>query len=240
MPHDSRLAETLTDHATASAVVPERPDAPGVPFPHVAENAYDAELEAIADARSRPATRALFVGRLLSIVAAAALAFALRHDLRYALSPTAPIELGSSSSSSELVAASHRYVSLRGIPGAVGAVDYRRPLGRGLYRLAPLVDRPDIFVELRLPEGDPTRFVPPTSVQGRLVPLDEGGARFSNVREMLARTTGHSVPASAWLLEQGAAPSFVAAGAVIAAIALLLAAFQVAFLLAGRHYASAR
>lgn len=226
---------------TASAtepthVVPARPDEPGVPFPPVAEDAYDAELETIAIERDRNASRALAVVRTVSIVAAAFLAFALRHDLRYALAPSSPTELSARATTAELDAATHHYVSIKGIPGGVGAVDYRRPVQGGLYRLAPLVDRPDVYAELRLPDGsDPGRFVPPTSVEGRLVPLDSGGVRFGDARVLLERATGRPVPAPAYLIEVGARPSLGAPAALLGVVALLVCAAQGALLVSQRR-----
>ncbi len=227
------------DAGPLSEVVPARPDAPGVPFPHVAEDAYDAELEAIASGRSESSRKLIFAARLFSIVAAGALAFALRHDLRFALAPAAAVELSSQSSASELDGGAHRYVAVSGVPGGVGAVDYRRPMSAGLYRLAPLVDRPDVYVELKLPEGvGQGRFVPPTRLQGRLVPLDAGGARFSNVRQLIGQATGKAPPAKAWLLEEGAVPSLRAPGAVVALLALLVCAVQMAMIVGSRRKAA--
>jgi len=118
----------------------------------------------------------------------------------------------------------------------VGAVDYKRPLGDALYRLAPLVDHPDVFVEIQLPAGaDPSRFIPPTKVQGRLVPMDDGGARFSSARALLTDATGHAPPAKAWILQEGAEPSWSSPGAVVALLALLLAAAQAVMLVAPRR-----
>jgi len=215
--------------------VPPRPDQPGVPLPPIAEDAHDPELESLASVHASGATRALTVVRIVTMVAAAMLVFALRHDLRYALASGTPVVLSSNASTEQLSAAAHKYVSLSGIPGGVGAIDYRRTAPSGLYRLAPLVDRPDVFVELRLPDGvDPSRFVPPTTVQGRLVPLDEGGVRFGDGRELLEGATGHRVPANAFLLESGAQPSFRAPAVVLGAVALLVLAVQAAFLAAGR------
>lgn len=212
---------------------PAHPDAPGVPFPPVAEDAFDPDLAALADARSTSARRAAVAARILAMLAACALAFALRHDLRYALAPRASVDLGSNPSVEQLDGASHALVTIEGVPGGVGAVDYRRPLGDSLYRLAPLVDHPDVYVEIRLPDGvDPSRFIPPTKVQGRLVPMDEGGARFSTARALVAQTTGRPPPAKAWILQEGAQPSWSSPGALIAALALVIAAVQLVGLLA--------
>lgn len=208
--------------------VPAHPDAPGVPFPPVAEDAFDAELEAIAEARVASSRRVAVFARIFAIVAACALAYALRWDLRYAMASHAAVDLGANPSAAQLDGASHALVSIDGVPGGVGAVDYRRPLGDSMYRLAPLVDHPDVFVELRLPDGvDPTRFIPPTTVRGRLVPMDEGGARFASARSLIAQATGRPPPARAWILQEGAEPSWASAGAILAVLALLLAAVQV-------------
>lgn len=220
------MSVTASDQETE---FPAHPDEPGVPFPPIAEDAHDAELEAIATARALPVARAIAAVRVISIVFAAVLAFALRHDIRYALSPHSAVELSPNASTAELSAAAHRWVSIKGIPGGVGAVDYRRPAQAGVYRLAPLVDRPDILVELRLPEGaDPSRFVPPTSISGRLVPLDDGGVRFGDARGLLERATGRAVPANSFLLESGAEPSVRAPAALLGGLAALVLVVQMA------------
>ena len=226
-------AATL-DHAPDSvSVAPVRPDAPGVPFPHVADDALDEALAVVEAARAAPLVRALQIVRAVSIVGAMLLAFALRQDLRYAMSPATPQEITVATGTTELDALSHRLVALRAVPGAVGGVDYRRPTAAATYRLAPLVDRNDVYVELMIPAGvDPTRFVPPTTLRGRLVPLDDAGVRFQGARSLLERATGHPVSAHAFLLEQGAEPSPRSPGAVVAALALVIAAVQAAFLVA--------
>jgi hypothetical protein len=226
-------------HDDVEKVAPAHPDAPGVPFPPVAEDAYDAELEAIADARHASSARVAFIARLFAIAASAALAFALRHDLRFALSSRTPIDLPATPTTAQLEGAAHRLVDIRGVPGGVGAVDYRRPIGNGLYRLAPLVDQPNVYVELRLPDGiDPTRYIPPTSLHGRLVPMDEGGARFSSARALIQSSTGRPAPAQTFILEEGAQPSLASPGAVIAMLALLLCIGQVAMMVRPRKSAA--
>lgn len=218
------------------SVAPRVPDAPGVPFPHVAPDAFDAELAGLEEARVAPAVRALFAVRVASIVAAVVLAFALRHDVRYALAPSTPTEITASTSTAELEQLSHRLVTLKAVPGAVGGADYKRPTGDGIHRLSPLVDRPDVYVELAIPAGvDPSRFVPPASLRGRLVPLDDAGIRFSGARALLEHATGRPVPAKAFLLEQGAEPSMRNAGAMVAVVAMAIAAVQVALMLGGRR-----
>ena len=222
------------EQAPQSRRAPSRPDAPGIPFPPLAEDAFDPELEAIAELRARPAERTAYAARLLAVVASAALLFALRFDLQYAFAPREAVYLGANPTAAQLAASSHRHVAIDGIPGGVGAIDYRRPLRDGLYRLSPLVDRPDLYVELRLPDGvDPARFVPPTHVDGRLTPIDDAGARFSHVREMIERTTGKPAPAATYLLEQGASPSLGAPSAIVALLAGALCIGQLVMLLAG-------
>jgi hypothetical protein len=221
--------------------VPARPDEPGVPFPPVAEDAYDAELEAIAEARVASARKFATLARIFAVVASIALAYALRADLRYAMAPRAATDLGHDPTPAQLDASAHTFVSIDGVPGGVGAVDYRRPLGDAMYRLAPLVDHPDVLVELRLPDGvDPSRFIPPTTVRGRLVPMDEGGARFASARALVGGATGTNPPQKAWILQEGAEPSWSSPGAILAVIALLLAAVQVVTLVAPRRRSPAR
>ncbi|MGZ5968603.1 MAG: hypothetical protein ACXWP4_13115, partial [Polyangiales bacterium] len=115
------------------------------------------------------------------------------------------------------------------------------PTSSDLYRLAPLVERPDVYVELRLPQGlDPTRFVPPTSLRGRLVPMDEGGVRFADARGIIERATGHGTPAKTWLLEQGAEPSWKSPSSVVAMIAMLIGLVQAALLVSDLRRKPAR
>jgi hypothetical protein len=219
--------------------VPARPDEPGVPFPPVAEDAHDAELEAIASARVASARKFASLARVFAMVASLALAYALRADLRYAMASRTATDLGSSPTPAQLDGASHQLVSIAGVPGGVGAVDYKRPLGDAMYRLAPLVDHPDVFVEIRLPDGvDPSRFIPPTTVRGRLVPMDEGGARFASARALITDATGKNPPQKAWILQEGAEPSWSSPGAVVASIALLLAAVQLVTLVTPRRRAA--
>ncbi len=236
-PAPDALTDALPDALPdALGVVPARPDAPGVPFPPIADDAYDAELEAIAFERERVSARVLAAVRAFTVVAAVFLAFALRHDLRYAFAPTEPIHVSLDASSEQLRAAAHRLVELRAVPGGVGAVDYRRPAQAGVHRLAPLVDRGDVYVELRVPERvDPARFVPPTVLRGRLVPIDEAGVRFGDVRSLIERATGRSVPATAFVLEHGAEPSLRAPAAIVGLVAILVALVQGALLLRPRR-----
>lgn len=234
----SSHAAPLDEAPDSVSVAPRVPDAPGVPFPHVAADAFDAELAGLEAARLAPAERALFAVRVASIVAAVVLAFALRHDVRYALAPSTPTEISTATSTAELDRLAHQLVTLKAVPGAVGGADYKRPTGEGIHRLSPLVDRPDVYVELAIPAGvDPSRFVPPASLRGRLVPLDEAGVRFSGARALLEHATGRPVPAKAYVLEQGAEPSMRNPGAMVALIAMGIAAVQVALLVGSRRRA---
>ncbi|MFI5301098.1 MAG: hypothetical protein ACHREM_23690, partial [Polyangiales bacterium] len=212
------------------SVAPDAPDAPGVPFPRVADDAFDpvlAEGEAFTEGRRKAAFAVLTGARLIAVVAAIGLACALRADLSFALAPSSPTLLSSKSPSGAFEVASNRFVQLDGVPGGVGAVEYRRPLRDGIFRLAPLVDRPDVFVELTIPEGtDPVRYVPPSSVSGRLVPLDEAGARFRNARALIEGATGHALPARVFMIEPGEAPSLRNSGAIVAILALCIGAIQ--------------
>ena len=212
------------------AVAPDAPDAPGVPFPRVKDDAFDpilAEVSAFTAGRRATALATTTAARLVAIAAALGLMFALRNDVRYALSSSSPVMLSAKSGAAEIEGAANRYVSFEGVAGGVGAVEYRRPLREGLFRLAPIVDRPEVFVELRLhDDDDPVRFVPPTSVAGRLVLLDEGGARFRDARALIERATGTKVAARAFLIEPGSAPSLTLPGALVALLAMAIGALQ--------------
>jgi hypothetical protein len=91
--------------------------------------------------------------------------------------------------------------------GAAGAIRYERPFVSDSFRVAPVAGRPDVYVEVRVPDGEETsRYVPPSEFHGRLVSFNAVGPRHRGLRAAIAERTGTPVPAGAWLLVDGEAP----------------------------------
>ncbi len=92
--------------------------------------------------------------------------------------------------------------------GAGGAIRFERSFESDTFRIASVAGRPDVWVELRVPQGiDPERYVPPTSFTGRLVHFDGAGPRHRGLARSVTDLTGQAVPAGAWLLVDGESPA---------------------------------
>ncbi len=153
------------------------------------------------------------------------MAFALRGEARYALSPGQPLELGELATLQPGTDLGNRYVRSVGLLGTSGAVRYGRAAEGDSFRLAPIAGNPRVWVEIRVPEGfEGPRFVPPTSFAGRLVPMGEAGVRHVGLADTVRDHGGTTVPADAWLLVDGSSPR---ASRWAVALALLCAGFAV-------------
>ncbi len=153
--------------------------------------------------RERRLTAAVMASTL---VASVVLAFALRGEVRYALSSSTPVEVGDLSRAAppEL---ENRYVHATGLIATVGAIRYERLLEGDSFRLAPLAGNPRVWVEVRVPEGmEGPKFAPPTSFVGRLVPFGAAGIRHAGLASSVAAAGGVAVPRDAYLLIDGASP----------------------------------
>jgi hypothetical protein len=145
----------------------------------------------------------------ITALASIAMTLALRSEVRYALAPGSPVDLGdltaSPPSSPEL---ENAFVRASGLLGSAGAMRYERPLEGDSFRLAPIAGNPRVWVEMRVPEGaEGPRFVPPTTFAGRLVPMRSAGLRHRGLARSVRDVTGAEVPEEAWLLVDGAAPA---------------------------------
>ncbi len=165
----------------------------------------DPELEALPEPR-RPWRRATLCSLGLVGTGALALMIALRLDVTYALMGGQPTKLGELA---EFVPQPHdanRWVQASA-ELASGAAGYRRPLDPDRFRLAPVVNNPKLWVELREPSGSrDDYFIAPSSFVGRLVPLAQSGLSYRDLSEAL-RTSGQPTPPpDAWLLSDGSSP----------------------------------
>lgn len=180
-------------------------DAPALP--HTGNDELDPELLELPDPpkRERTLTVALLV---FTALASLAMVFALRRDAAYAFGAANPADLGELGKvpAASLVANSHVHGTV--MLGAARAIRYERPLVADSFRLMPVAGRDDIWVEVRVPpRGENIRYIPPSQVTGRLVRLVDSGPRHRGLASAVRDATGTAVPADAWLLVDGAAPS---------------------------------
>ena len=189
----------------SSAHVPPMPAPPAAPRDGDSDD-IDPELIALPDPPRRERSIALLV---LGVTVAASLAMTvtLLRDAAYALSPSTAADLGDLRVASPAAAGANRYVRAQGLLGGVGSMRYERPFEADSYRIAPVAGRPDIWVEVRVPAGqESSRFVPPSSFAGRLVPFAAAGPRHRGLESAIQSTTREAVPGGSWLLVDGETP----------------------------------
>jgi hypothetical protein len=194
--------------------------------PSLLPPALDQDDAAVLDAAPAPPRRertATVVLMLLTAIAAAVMAFALRGEARYAVSPGHPQEIGELATLQPGADLSNRYVRASGLLGTRGAIRYGRAAEGDSFRLAPIAGNPRIWVEIRVPEGfEGPRFVPPTTFAGRLTPLSEAGLRHVGLADTVRKQTNVELPADAWILVDGSSPR---ASRWAVALALLFVGF---------------
>jgi len=145
----------------------------------------------------------------VAAVAAVGMAVLLRHDVAYALASASPTPLGELRTATEAALASNenRYVRAEGMLGAAGGIRYERPFVDDTFRTLPVAGRTNVWVDLRVPEGQESgRWEPPRSLTGRLVRFDAAGPRHRALAMAIERATHVPVPGSAWLLVDGEGP----------------------------------
>lgn len=171
------------------------------------EDELDEELLALPapPKKERTYTVALLA---VTIVASLAMAFSLLRDASYAFQSERPTDLADLHAAEVPAALDNRYVTAQGMLGAAGAIRYERAFDTDSYRVAPVAGRSDVWVEIRIPDGqESSRFVPPTQFSGRLVRFDEVGPRHRGLRDAITSIGGAAVPANAWLVVDGQAPA---------------------------------
>lgn len=166
--------------------------------------------------------RALTVALMgLTIVASLMVLWTLRGEVRYALSPSTPVELGELAQATPTAELSNRYTRASGLLASSRAIRYERPMEGDSFRLVPIAGNDKVWVEIRVPEGmEGPKFAPPTSFVGRLVPFAEAGIRHVGLARSVAEAGGGKVPEGAWLLVDGTSPRAsrwaIALGALLA------------------------
>jgi hypothetical protein len=152
-----------------------------------------------------------FAVLILGVAAAAAIGMALllRHDVAYAMTKASPATLGDlrSATDAALVSNENHLVRAEGMLGVAGGIRYERPFVDDTFRTLPVAGRANVWVDLRVPEGQESgRWEPPRSFTGRLVRFDAAGPRHRALAAAIEHATHVPVPPSAWLLVDGEGP----------------------------------
>lgn len=132
----------------------------------------------------------------LAVLAALALLFSLRNDVRYALSATQPIELSHVRALAPSKLLSNSYVHVTGAPTIGHAVGFARGFGTR-YRIFPLAGQRTLYVQVRDDGGE--SFVR-AEYSGRLVTFDELGGRYAEIARVMQREAGLPVTSESFLL----------------------------------------
>ena len=171
-----------------------------------AADEVDPELLALPDP---PKTDRTWTVALLAItvLASVLMMVSLVRDAIYAFTPSHPADLGELHGAQIDALLDNHYVRGEAMLGAAGAIRYERAFDSDSYRVAPVAGRPDVWVEIRVPDGqESSRFVPPTQFSGRLVRFAEVGPRHRGLQDAIGSVGGGQVPANAWLLVDGEPP----------------------------------
>jgi hypothetical protein len=170
------------------------------------DEAIDPELLGLPDPpkRERSVTVAMLV---FTAFASIFMVFALRGDAAYAFSGAQARDLGDLGSAPAGAFVENGFVQGTAALGAAHAIRYERPLVSDSFRLMPVLGRPNVWVEVRVPAGaENIRYVPPSQFTGRLVKFESAGPKHRGLAAAVSDATGQKVPEASWLLVEGEAP----------------------------------
>jgi hypothetical protein len=159
-------------------------------------------------------------------ILAAVMVVGLAGDVRYALASTEPEDVGDLIRWVPDRSMSNRFVRGTGRLGSAGAIRYDRPLERDAFRLAPVEGNDKLWVEMRVSGSEPSRFVPPTTFVGRVMPLEGAAFRYRGLARSVQEVTGAVVPPHAWVLVDGATPTASRWTVALAALFVLFAGYN--------------
>ncbi len=184
----------------------------------IATDEPDSELLELPDPPRRQ--RTFTIGVLLAgIVAALVMVATLRHDVTYALGRGVPTSLGDLQAvrSEALEPNDNGFVSADGLLGAAGGLRYERPFHEDTFRALPVAGRTNLWVEVRVPEGQENgRWEPPRSFVGHLERFDAVGPSHRGLRSAIEETTQTRLPQEAFLLVDGEDPAHARWAVVLA------------------------
>ena len=162
---------------------------------------------------------------LVTVLASLGMMVSLMRDAAYAFAPSSSTDLGDLKSGTIDGVLDNHYVRANAMLGAAGALRYERAFDSDSYRVAPVAGRSDVWVEIRIPEGqESSRFIPPSVFAGRLVRFSEVGPRHRGLQNAIAGVGGAAIPPGAWLMVDGDSPE---ASRWALALIALFAAFAI-------------
>ena len=173
---------------------------------HGEEDSIDPELLELPNPPKRE--RSVTVGMLVfTALASLAMVVALRQDAAYAFASAQPTDLGDLGGAPAGAFVENGFVRGSAMLGAAHAIKFERPLVSDSFRLMPVVGRPNVWVEVRVPAGaENIRYVPPNQLTGHLVRFDSAGPKHRGLASAIHDATGQKVPDASWLLVEGDAP----------------------------------
>jgi hypothetical protein len=186
----------------------------------------DPEFDRLPQPR-RPGKRPTLVVLCVTALSALLLAGALRQEALYSLHSEDAVDVGELAAFKPNPGLANTWIRGAGLLTSTGAIRYSRPLEQDSFRLSPLADNPELWVEIRVPAGlEGPHFVPPNSFVGRLVPLHRAGLRHHRLDAVVSRVTGVEIGQHTWLLVDGEAPAETRWALGLVALFLGFAAFN--------------
>ena len=147
----------------------------------------------------------------------------------YAFAPARAVELGDLGAAPPAAFVENGFVQGTAALGAAHAIRYERPLVSDSFRLMPVLGRPNVWVEVRVPAGaENIRYVPPNQFSGRLVKFESAGPKHRGLAAAVSDATGQKVPEASWLLVEGDAPRDARWAIMLIAMFLAFAAWNLA------------
>jgi hypothetical protein len=198
-----------------------------IALPERGRDEVDPELLELPDPprRERRSTLTLMA---ITAIASAAMAASLTRDAAYAFRSASATDLGDLGVTPVSALVSNELVQGHGRLAGVGALRYERPFESDSYRIAPVAGRSDVWVELRVPSGEESnRFVPKAEFSGRLVRFGDVGLRHRGLRGAIEDRTGQKVSKDAYLVVDGQMPSDARAFALLWAMFVSFALWNV-------------
>jgi hypothetical protein len=179
-----------------------------------------------------PFRRLTFATMGATALLALLLIFALSREVAYSLRTAPPTDLGELSLLTPGAELSNSWVRGEASLQTDGGIRYKRPLDRDTYRLVRVDGNPRLWVQVMVPfdPSDPegTRFVPPTSFVGRMIPVERAGLRHSALSSALAESGRGKFAEDAWLLIDGESPASTRWTLGLVVLFVLFALFNVA------------
>ena len=187
-----------------------------------ADPLVDPELVALPRPPRQERTISLLLMALTALLAVMMTA-ALTSDVTYAFGGSAPEAIGDLSSFAPGSALRNKFVRADGRLRPESAIRYQRPLESDSFQLVPVAGNDRIWVELRVPPGEPIPIAArPMTFVGRLLPMQSIAFGLGGLRRSVTATAGAPIGPDVWVLVDGATP---VSSQWTVALAALLAVF---------------